>query len=345
MAELLYVVDDDVFDEHVAQAPHPERPERLIAARQGLFAAVPEPLRRPLAARPARPDELAAVHAGTHLEALERALLRGWGHLDADTYHSPATRDAAWRAAGAAAELGRQLVQTDIRRAFALVRPPGHPAEVDRAMGFCLLTNVAIAARAALAAGAERVAIVDWDVHHGNGTQDVFDDDPRVLFVSLHQWPLYPGTGAAEEIGRGEARGRTCNLALPSHSDDEAYADAFARVVLPLVRAHAPDVILVSAGFDAHARDPLGEMHLSSAAYGAMASALAREAEALGHGRVGFLLEGGYDLEALAESVEATARAAIGERVDLPPPRPTAAVDRTLAALRPHWRDDTFSIR
>lgn len=335
--EILAVVDDDRFDGHRARGEHPERPERLDAARAGLARAVSADRRLPVDTRPATSAEIETIHRSQYLSELERIIATGAGHVDDDTYYSPATREAAWHAAGGAIELATALVTGRARRGFALLRPPGHHAESDRAMGFCLLNNVAIAARAAQRAGAERIAIVDWDVHHGNGTQEAFEGDPSVLFVSLHQWPLYPGTGAPGEVGRGEGAGTTCNLALPPGGGDEVYGEAFRRVVLPLLRGHRPDLVLVSAGFDAHARDPLASMNLSDGAYGAMASALIAEADALGHGRVGFLLEGGYDLSALEGSVAATAAAALGARTALPegrvPSQAQAAIELTRRSL------------
>jgi len=333
----LLVVDDRRFDAHRARGYHPERAERLDAARSGLGAAVPAGLRVDLEARPASPSELARVHSPAYLERLERALATGWGHLDADTFFSPETRDATWLAAGGAAELARALVQDRARRGVALLRPPGHHAEPDDAMGFCLLNNVAIAAAAALDAGARRVAIVDWDVHHGNGTQAAFWTDPRVLFVSLHQWPFYPGTGSAEDIGENEGKGSTANVALPAGSGPEAYGMAFDRVVVPLLDRFGADIVLVSAGFDAHARDPLASMELDSQTYGAMATALVRHAERAGHGRVGLVLEGGYDLEALEGSVRAATEALLGTATELPEDAPrereVAAIERTLRSL------------
>jgi acetoin utilization deacetylase AcuC-like enzyme len=341
--ERLAIVDDERFDAHRERSGHhPESPERLLAARSGLYAAVPEALRHRVAARAASDEELARAHASAHVKRLERSLAGGWGALDADTYFSPGTREAAWLAAGGAAELALTLMRGEARRGIALLRPPGHHAEPDAAMGFCLLNNVAIAAFAALAAGARRVAIVDWDVHHGNGTQHAFYEDPRVLFVSLHQYPFYPGTGAAREIGQGAGKGFTANLALPADQGPETYAYAFARVVLPLLDQFGADLILVSAGFDAHQRDPLAQMRLDSPCYQAFASALCGHAERAGHGRVGLVLEGGYDLLALEQSLGCVSRALLGERLALPEgaPQPAGreAIEHTRSELSGIWK-------
>jgi acetoin utilization deacetylase AcuC-like enzyme len=240
-------------------------------------------------------------------------------------------------------ELAQALVSGTSRRGIALLRPPGHHAIAGRSLGFCLLNNIALAASSALAQGLARVAIVDWDVHHGNGTQDMFYDDPRVLFISLHQYPFYPGTGAAREIGRGPGEGYTANLALPAHSGPETYGAAFREVVLPLLSRFAPELVLVSAGFDAHQRDPLASMNLDNQSYGAMASALIEQCDQLGHGRIGFVLEGGYDLYALSDSVkQVCTRLLGGERCELPQGRLAGrernAIDQTLASLAPHWQ-------
>ncbi|MBN8612204.1 MAG: histone deacetylase, partial [Deltaproteobacteria bacterium] len=236
-----------------------------------------------------------------------------------------------------------QALATGARRGFALARPPGHHAEIARPMGFCLLNNVAIAARAAQRAGARRIAIVDWDAHHGNGTQDVFEDDSEVLFVSLHQWPLYPGTGAPGEIGRDAALGKTMNLAMPPGASRADYDLAFQRAVLPALEEHAPDVILVSAGYDAHVRDPLAELRLDEPAYVGLTGELAGLADRRGIG-LGFVLEGGYDLDALEGSVLATLTRAMGDAST--PSRDgrgaSAATERTIAqtiaAHAPHWQ-------
>jgi acetoin utilization deacetylase AcuC-like enzyme len=340
------IVDDERFDAHHERGgSHPERPERLIAAREGLYAALPEPARHVLPARPALSAELSRVHDARYLQRLSQRLAGGYGQLDADTYFAPGSAEAVHLAAGGAAELANALMSGAApSTGIALLRPPGHHAVPDAAMGFCMVNNVAVAAHAALAQGARKVAIVDFDVHHGNGTQDAFYADPRVLFVSLHQWPFYPGTGAPDEIGEGPGAGFTANLALPAGQGPETYAYAFTRVVLPLLDRFGADLVLVSAGFDAHARDPLAQMELDAATYAGMASALLEHAQRAGHGRVGFLLEGGYDLVALRESVAAVARAARGERTGLSEDAPStagrAAVERTRRALAPYWQID-----
>jgi acetoin utilization deacetylase AcuC-like enzyme len=335
---------DDRFNAHVAPGFHPERPERLIAARRGLEAAGAH--REYVPTREASLEELARVHDPRYVERLERALRRGTGHLDGDTFFSPGTHEAAWRAAGAACELVDRLIDAkQPQTAVLLARPPGHHATHDRAMGFCMLNNVAIAAAQARARGLERVAIVDWDVHHGNGTQDIFERDPHVLFVSMHQSPLYPGTGHATDVGVGDARGKSVNIPLPPGSGGLAFRTAFERIVVPVVTAYAPQLVLVSAGFDAHERDPLGGLRVDTATYGWMASQLANVVRGLGHGRLGLFLEGGYDLRALEESVAASVEGAVGarpfdeSRQSVAPLAPEVdfALREVIAAQRPYW--------
>lgn len=248
-------------------------------------------------------DELARVHDPAYIESLGHMAGQS-GYLDSDTFLSPSSVAAARRAAGSALALTRALHRGDTSLGIALPRPPGHHALADRAMGFCLLNNVAIAAAEARRLGRERVLVLDWDVHHGNGTEAIFYDDPTVLFVSLHQYPNYPGTGAASDTGSGEGRGRTVNVPLPPGGGDAVYRAAFQRVVLPIIEQFAPELTLVSCGFDAHARDPLAQMQLSASAYARMTSDLLGVLQ----GRpLGVVLEGGYDLEALTESADAVA--------------------------------------
>lgn len=337
------IVDDVRFDAHEeSSGRHPECPERLVAAREGLFGVLPASQRRHLAPRQASEQELLSVHSADHLRTLERALAGGHGHIDADTFFSPGSREAAWLAAGGAADLARSLVSGESSCGVALLRPPGHHAEPGSAMGFCMLNNIAIAAHSALALGVPRVAIVDWDVHHGNGTQAAFYDDPRVLFISMHQYPFYPGTGAPAEVGRGRGLGTTINLALPSGCGVADYAEAMRRVVLPALADYAPELLLVSAGFDAHRADPLAGMRLDAACYGAMTAALLQaQNSAAGAGRVGFVLEGGYDLDALKTSTAALGRAVIGDAPRLPDDPPSSgglrAIETTIRYAAPHW--------
>lgn len=334
------VVDDPTFDAHRPRGQHPERPERLEAARSGLDAALPASARHALPASEANDEALCRVHAPAYVRALRDALGRGSGHLDPDTYFSEGSAEAAWRAAGGAAALAQHLLEPAHGAGIALLRPPGHHARPSASMGFCMLNNVAVAAAEALAQGAERVAIVDWDVHHGNGTQEAFYEDPRVLFVSTHQFPFYPGTGSAAEVGVGAGAGFTANIPMPAGVGPAAYGEAFRALVLPLLEAYAPELLLVSAGFDAHERDPLAGLSLDADTFGAMTTALRRHAETHDIG-LGLLLEGGYDLDALEASVAASARALRGEVTELPEDEPSAgakaAIDATRVALSPHW--------
>ena len=311
------IVDDRCFDRHRSAEPHPERPERLVAARGGLESALPSSQRLNVAARAATEEELLAVHAPEYLERLERELAGSWGHLDGDTYFCPDTREAAWLAAGGAVELCDAIMDGRAHRGLALLRPPGHHACRSRAMGFCLLNNVAVAAGAALARGADRVAIVDWDVHHGNGTQDIFYEDDRVLFISTHQWPLYPGTGSARETGSGDGSGYTVNVPMPPGAGPNAYGEAFREIVLPALRRFEADLVLVSSGLDAHRRDPLAQIQLDSEAFGAMTTALCRHVDDLGHGRLALCLEGGYDLEAIEGATSEIVSALLGRGREL----------------------------
>jgi acetoin utilization deacetylase AcuC-like enzyme len=311
----LLLAYDPLFLQHRSRGYHPERPERLSAARRGVDRVETEGATLvPLPERDATDAEILRAHAPAYLAELNRLA----GHhaaLDADTYLAPVSVAAARRAAGGAIALTDALLaagEGDPRQGVALLRPPGHHATRDQGMGFCLLNNVAIAASAALARGLSRVAIVDWDVHHGNGTQDIFSTDGRVLFISLHETPLYPGTGAVREAGEGKGEGLILNVPLPAAGTDPVYRLAFAEVVLPALRRFSPELVLVSAGYDAHARDPLASMQVTEAGYAWMARALREVAEETAGGRLGLVLEGGYDLTALEESTAASLRGALG---------------------------------
>ena len=260
---------------------------------------------RRLAPREASPDELLRAHRREYLDALARVEGKR-GQLDPDTYASPRSVEVARLAAGSLVEASLRVAAGEAKRAFAALRPPGHHAERAAPMGFCLLNNVAIAAQALRAqAGVERIAIVDWDVHHGNGTQHLFEGERDVLFVSTHQFPFYPGTGALDEQGSGAGLGATVNFPLAAGCGDAEYGQLFDELLVPMLLAFRPELILVSAGFDAHARDPLGGMSVSTAGFAGFAARLCAVADDVAGGRIVLALEGGYDWEALGESVAA----------------------------------------
>jgi acetoin utilization deacetylase AcuC-like enzyme len=337
---MLGYVLDEIFVQHRAPSGHPERPARAEVVRDALLAAGVAARGAHIAPRAARDEELVRVHAAAYLTDLERLVPGRTGWLDPDTYFSPGTWDAALAAAGSTVELATKVLAGELSQGLAVVRPPGHHATRDRAMGFCLLNNVAVAAAAARAAGAARVAIVDWDVHHGNGTQDIFWDDPSVLYLSVHQFPYYPGTGAPTEVGGEHARGATINVGLPGGSRDLEYAAVFDHVFLPALAKFQPDLLLISAGFDAFEHDPLASMRVTHAGFAVMARRLRRAAEHHASGRIVSVLEGGYDLDGLASGMTAVLAALTGP---VPEPEPLvqlpaagqlarAAIDGTLAA-------------
>jgi acetoin utilization deacetylase AcuC-like enzyme len=282
--------------------------------------------------RAATRDELLAVHSAEHIAAMESTAGRAV-MLDPDTFTSPESEAIARLAAGAVC-LGVEHALARRAPAFALVRPPGHHAERDRAMGFCLYNNIAVAAAAARARGTDRVAIVDIDVHHGNGSQWMFYDDPAVLYVSSHQYPFYPGTGAAHETGTGAGKGYTVNIPLEAGATDADYLLAYTAIVRPVLEQFQPALTLISAGFDAHERDPLASMRMSTEGFGAIVGGLASVARR--HGSLALVTEGGYDLTALEESLDASLTAIQGTGTEVTASHSAAAPrgERAIAAVR-----------
>jgi acetoin utilization deacetylase AcuC-like enzyme len=326
------LVEDPRFREHRGPAGHPERPERLLAVAEALEPH--RPALRTIAPRAAEDDELLRIHGRGHLARVADAARRAPTHLDADTFLSPASLEVARLAAGGTVDLARAVVQRKVHAGLAAVRPPGHHAEAGRAMGFCLFNNVAVAARALQAdEGVERVLILDWDVHHGNGTQHSFEDDPSVLYFSTHQFPYYPGTGAASEAGSGRGAGATVNVPMPAGCGDAEYVGVFQRVLVPVVRAFAPDVMLVSAGFDAHRDDPLAAMEVSASGFAAMAAIVRTVADECCQGRLLFVLEGGYAASGLREGVDTTVRAALSPDPPALPPGQDASPGTLLGRI------------
>ncbi len=304
MATRPVVVEDPRYQEHRSPAGHPERPERLLAVHQAVLG-LGDALGR-LDSRAASDDELLLVHPPAHLAVIEAAVKAAPGHLDPDTYVSPRSLEVARLAAGSTVDLARSVARGEVPSGLAAVRPPGHHAEADRAMGFCLFNNVAIAARALQAEeGVERVLVLDWDVHHGNGTQHLFEADPSVLYVSTHQYPYYPGTGAFGEAGIGDGLGTTFNVPMPAGCGDAEYLGVMRRLVVPAARWFRPDVILVSCGFDAHESDPLASMQLTGEGFRGMARIVRATADEVCGGRLALVLEGGYAARGLEEGTRA----------------------------------------
>ncbi len=307
------LVADPVFMEHDTGPGHPERAERLekIYALLDQKGLSPKALNVPL--RPATEPELLRVHSQAHLDRIASTAGREQVYLDGDTPTSPRSYEAALLAAGSLLNAVDAVMEGQVKNAFALVRPPGHHAERDRAMGFCLFNNIAVAAHHALDRhGLARVLIVDWDLHHGNGTQSAFYADPRVLYFSTHQYPYYPGSGGLDETGAGSGEGFTVNVPLPPGCGDAVYDAVFETILTPVARGFKPELILVSAGFDIYHRDPLGGMKVTEDGFARMTGRLMGLADESARGRVAVALEGGYNLDGLAQGVAAVVEVMMG---------------------------------
>ncbi len=337
------IVKDDVFLEHVIDQYHPESPERLVSIYSTLAGLDQSDLvyaRR----RTATTDEIAEIHERAYIESISKTEGREHTRLDPDTSTSPRSYEAACVAAGGVLELADMLFSSTIDNGFALLRPPGHHAESDRAMGFCIFNNVAIGARYLERRwGLQRIVIVDFDLHHGNGTQHSFYNDPTVLYFSTHQYPYYPGTGSLTEVGSGPGKGYTVNLPLSYGMGDDDYIYAFKEILLPICDRFKPEAVLVSAGFDAYYNDPLGGMAVTEDGYAAMTRLLLEIAADHCGGKALFVLEGGYDVKGLASSVKAVllelkrSGGALSAGEGRPSNEMVRIVNQSKEALAPYW--------
>ncbi len=337
MSKTAYVYHP-IYLEH-NQPGHPENAGRLECILRTLEQEDILSRLRLVDPRRASEDELLSVHTPQHIERVHRVADQGGGHMDPDTYVSPRSYEAAVMAAGGLIKAVDHLLEGELRNGFALIRPPGHHATATRAMGFCLFNNVAVAARSALQdERIERVLIGDFDVHHGNGTQDIFQENPDVFYFSTHQYPYYPGTGAKTEMGSGAGEGTVLNVPLPPGVGDSGFARIAEELVWPLAERFAPNLILVSAGYDGHWDDPLAHMSLSLTGYASLQRQLVRLADQLCGGRILFTLEGGYHLKALAYGVLNGFLALLGEAPVADPlgpaPRPERPIDALIAELK-----------
>ena len=341
------IVRHSIYLQHDMGPYHPESPERLraiysmidqekLGEKLGLIEIEP---------RKATRKEIEWIHAPTYVDLVESTAGKSYVRLDPDTSTSPESYEAALMAAGGLLEAVKAAFDWKVDRAFALVRPPGHHAERDRAMGFCLFNNVAIAAEYALKElGAKRVAIVDWDLHHGNATQHSFYDRSDVLYMSTHQYPYYPGTGASYEVGDGEGEGFTVNVPLSAGHGDGDFIRIFEELFKPIIIEYAPDIILLSAGFDTYEHDPLGGMQVTPSGFGQMTRILLEAAEQTCNGMLVATLEGGYDLNGLSLGVKAVLEMMAKEPKDREKlePAPLRTVEKTIEAIkeihRQYWK-------
>ena len=331
------VYSDPAFERHVNRLAGVEAPERFPAAVAGVEEAEQTGVAVEWSpCQPAPEDILKAVHAPGYLDRLERLSAEGGGYLDLDTGLNEHSWEAATLASGAA--IGAVDSALSGTTAFSIARPPGHHAGRNYGMGFCLLNHAAVAAEHACSRGVERIAILDWDVHHGNGTQDIFYADGEVLYLSAHQSPFYPGTGDAHEVGEAGGRGFTVNVPLRARSGEDIYAAAFAGVFVPVLREFRPELLIVSAGYDAHAADRIGGMQLEAGSFRRFAARLAAVAREVEAAPLAFLLEGGYNLRALTESVAATIQGAEEESSpEWEYPGDVRPVEASRKALAPFW--------
>ena len=300
------LVSHPAFLEHDMGSHHPESPERLRAILSQLESTgIMSKLTR-VDPRKAEKKWIKRIHAPAYVQRIDdKTPSSGYASIDPDTLMSPGSLEAAYLAAGGAMAAVDAIMDNQVDQVFCAVRPPGHHAEANRAMGFCLFNNVAIAARYIQERhGLQRVLIIDWDVHHGNGTQHAFEEDPSIIFFSTHQYPHYPGTGAENERGQGKGEGTTINVPMYSGQGDEVYREVFQKVLVPVADAFKPEFVLISAGFDAHEDDPLASMAITTKGYGELTRIVSDIANIHCHGRIVACLEGGYNLQALAASVE-----------------------------------------
>jgi len=339
------VLKDPLFLEHDPGYEHVESPERLTAIYQALDREDAAAFLYP-ECEPASYADLAANHTPEHIDRVAETAGKQFDVLDPDTHTSPLSYEAAVLAAGAVITGLKLVAAGKADNAFALVRPPGHHAEADRAKGFCLFNNIAVGARYALAhLGMERIFILDWDLHHGNGTQHSFYDTDQVLYCSTHQYPHYPGTGSLKEVGAGKGEGYTLNVPLPGGQGDQDFARIVDEFVAPVARQYRPDCIMVSAGYDTHVSDPLGGMAVTTAGFAYMSKTMVDLAAELCDGRLVLALEGGYNLQGLADGVLASLHELTGEGGLTPDAitavtqkkRPLPALDAAMSAAKKYW--------